>query len=198
MNTSEDRQYFPRISSIPKVFWSDLENQPFQECINCQAKLVEGNTPYLIEKSVRGFNGNSISATVFEYAVCVACASQMQMKLSISSRSNITNYFKEHVDFENRLEELLSASDEDWLKKCLIKNKEVNGEEECQIYGLCQGEHFIYKEFPYMISGEALDEMMDLISAETLRELDDFKKELIDGPPELRELFDKVGPRMLI
>lgn len=198
MNIADINREFPKASSIPKLFWSDLEKQPFQKCINCQAKLLEENIPYMIEKAVKGFDGNNISATIFEYAVCIPCASQMQLKLSATSRSNIANFFNENVNFETRLDKLAEAPEGEWLRECLIQKNEVNAEGECQLYGLCQGEHFIYKEFPYMIKIEALDEIMDLISAETLRELDDFKKELIDGPPELRELFDKVGPRMLI
>jgi len=43
-----------------------------------------------------------------------------------------------------------------------------------------------------------LDKIVALISQETLDELDRFKDDLTSGPPELRELFEKGGPRVLI
>ena len=79
-----------------------------------------------------------------------------------------------------------------------IEDEEVNEEGECQLYALCQGDQMLYQEFAYMIRTEALDEMMDLLSAETLRQLDDFKDDLIDGPSEFKELLKKGGPKVLL
>lgn len=197
-NDEGNQKQYPRTTTIPKLFWSDLEGAPFKKCISCQEKLLESKQPYLIEKAVKGFDGERINATLYEYAVCLNCASQMNLKLSVSSRQRMEDFFQSNVDFEARLQHLKEVDDKEWLTECLVHHLPVNEEGECQLFGLCQGDQFIYKEFPYMIRMEALDEMMDLISAETLRELDNFKEELIDGPPELKELFDKVGPRMLI
>jgi hypothetical protein len=188
----------PRTTEIPPIFWSDAEAAPFENCINCQCDLLESNAPYMIEKAVRGFDGEKVSATIFEYAVCMNCAQKMNMKLSVQSRQRIEAYFHTHVDFKERSKQLQNESDEAWLQNCLVHHKPVNQEGECQLYALCQGNQFVYQEFPYMIRAEALDEMMDLISAETLRQLDDFKDDLIDGPPELKELFEKGGPKVLL
>lgn len=188
----------PKTTVIPPLFWSDAEAAPFKKCINCQSNLIESNIPYMIEKAVRGFDGEKVSATIFEYAVCMNCAQEMNMKLSVQSRERIEQFFHARVNFKERNNQLQHKKEEEWLQNCLIHHQPVNEEGECQLYAFCQGKQFVYQDFPYMIRAEALDEMMDLISAETLRQLDDFKDDLIDGPPELKELFEKGGPKVLL
>ncbi|MEQ8909595.1 MAG: hypothetical protein RIC95_10415 [Vicingaceae bacterium] len=187
-----------RSESIPEIFWSDLEARPFSNCILCKSEFLVTKEPYLIEKAVQGFNGKAITNTIFEYAVCLSCADQMQVKLSVSSRERIAHYFQSQVDFIERAKRLKEEPLEDWLENCLIHQESVNRDGECQIYALCQGDQLLVQEFPYMIRAEALDEIMELISAETLEQLDDFKNDLFDGPPELKELFEKGGPKVLI
>lgn len=194
----ENDQNHPHTSSIPPIFWSDAEAAPFENCINCQCDLLSGEQPYMIEKAVRGFDGEKVSSTLFEYAVCINCAQEMNMKLSPQSKQRIEAYFRAHVNFQERFKRLHDQNDQAWLEECLIHQKGVSQDGECQLYALCQGNELIFHEFPYMIRAEALDEMMDLISAETLRQLDDFKDDLIDGPPELKELFEKGGPKVLL
>tara|TARA_B100000965_G_C19543364_1_gene736602 strand:+ start:75 stop:668 length:594 start_codon:yes stop_codon:yes gene_type:complete len=183
---------------IPRIFWSDLTSAPFQECFLCHENLIDNNLFYLIEKAVKGFNGKTIGSTIFEYAVCLSCADDMHLQLSENSRIDIANYFKKHVDFNDRANRLKELDDEAWLKECLIHQKEVSEEGECQLYAFCQGDEIVYNELPYMIRAEAIDEIVDLLSAETLDILNNFKEDLIDGPPELKELFKKGGPRILI
>lgn len=189
---------YPIFDDIPEIFWSDLEQKPFQNCINCQSELFHGNVPYMIEKAVRGFDGEKIKVTIFEYAVCVSCAAQMQLKLSLESRTNITAFFNSNVDFTQRLKDLEDAPRAAWLGKCLLRNEPIDEKEEYQLYALCHGNQIIYKEYPYLISGKAIDKMIDLISAKTMEQLDKFKDDLFGGPPELKELFDKAGPRILL
>ena len=195
---SENSTNHLRTTNIHPLFWSDAEAAPFENCINCKMNLPESNTPYLIEKAVRGFDGEKVTATIFEYAVCVNCAQEMNLKLSKGSRERIESFFNERVNFQHRFNQLRDQDDEEWLRKCLVHHEEVNEEGECQLYALCQGDQMLYQEFPYMIRTEALDEMMDLLSAETLRQLDDFKDDLIDGPSEFKELLKKGGPKVLL
>lgn len=183
---------------IPPLFWSDAKAEPFESCIICKKRFIESQNPYLIEKAVRGFNGEILKSTLFEYAVCLMCADQMQEELSLSSRTNITNYFQKHVKLHERRVNLDEKPLSNWLKYCLLKNKELTEIGECQLYALCQGNQLIVKEFPYMISAEAIEEMMDLISSESLKQLENFQNDLLDGPSELRELFKIGGPKVLI
>lgn len=189
---------FPKWSDISKVFWSDLSSRPFDQCIDCQRNLLDDTVFYFIEKGVQGFQAGQISNTIFEYAICLECAQGMRTQLSAESLSNIQAYYSKNVDFKKRRQELSGKSEEEWLENCLIHKKPSTEAGECQLYAFCNGDQMLYQEFPYMIRGEALDELVDLISAETMDELDDFKNNLTSGPPELRELLEKGGPRIFV
>jgi hypothetical protein len=49
--------------------------------------------------------------------------------------------------------------------------------------------------FPYAVSDEAMDQISELLSKETLDELDDFKGKYFNGPPEIAEL---INPKRLL
>lgn len=188
-------------TEIPQLFWSDLTNSPFEHCIHCEKPLLEGNMDYMIEKAIQSTDKEGVYSTIFEYAICFECADQLKAQLSVSSMENINRFYAEKVDMNKRREALLADAghtEEDWLKDCIIKHRPSKGGEEYQIYGQCNGKRFLYYDMPFMISGEALDEMIDLISDETMDELDRFKDDLITGPPEFKEILDKGGPRILI
>ncbi len=187
-----------RWDEIPPIFFSDLLNAPFPKCIQCSIDLLQPGVIYIIEKALKGFNSNRPLQTVFEYAICLGCAENMRMTLSVESRANIEAFYKKNIDFKVRRELLANEPKEKWLEQCLIKKTSLDDDGECQIYGLCNGESFCYQEFPYMISAKALDEVVELISAKTLDELEGFKDSLTSGPPELKELFEKGGVKVLI
>ena len=62
-------------------------------------------------------------------------------------------------------------------------------QEEYQIYGMFRGGQMIQNQFPYMMSGAALEEIQELLSPETKDEIDRFKDEYFNIPPELADLF---------
>ena len=190
-----------RWAEIPKIFWSDLTNRPFEHCIHCEQSLLENNVPYMIEKAIQSTEHEGVYSTIFEYAICFECAEGLKSQLSASSMSNINRYYAERVDMEARRKQLLNNEeclDSEWLENCLVKKRPNTPGEEYQIYGQCSGRHFLYYDMPFMICGEALEEMTELISDETMDELDRFKDDLIGGPPEFKEILDKGGPRVLI
>ena len=195
--------HFPLVkwTEIPKVFWSDLSNQPFEHCIHCEKYLLEEDTEYLIEKAIQSTEKEGVYSTIFEYAICFDCADQMKAQLSESSIQNINRFYAEHVDMDARREQLIAHTENterDWLKNCIVKHKPYQAGSEYQIYGQCSGKRFLYFDMPFMISGEAMEEMIELISDETMDELDRFKDDLISGPPEFKEILDKGGPRVFI
>lgn len=183
---------------IPERFYSDLDRKPFERCLMCEASLLEEDRLYLIEKALKHYNEPQLESTVFEYAICLECADSFRNQLSEESRQNIDLFYQEKVDFESRFERLKDKAEEDWLNQCLIHHQEAGSQGEVQIYAFCRGDRCLFREFPYMIRAEAMEEITELISKETLDELDRFKDNLTSGPPELKELFDKAGPRMLI
>lgn len=187
-------------AEIPKVFWSDLTNQPFDKCISCECNLLDDNVEYMIEKAFQSTNISGVNSTIFEYAMCFDCANQLRSQLSASSLKNIDRFYANRADFESRRNKLLSndLNVDIWLNDCIINQRPYQVGEEFQIYGQCVGKDFIYADMPFMISGQALEEIIDLISNETMDELDNFKDKLTSGPPEFMELLNSTGARVFI
>jgi len=182
---------------IPSRFYSDLNQKPFEHCLLCQKELLKEGQFYIIEKAYKSFGQKIGEQTLFEYAICLECAEEYRGQLSEDSRLAIDDYMSQ-IDFGNRNQKLIGKEGEEWLQDCLIHQCGVGEAGEAQIYGLCEGDQFCYGEFPYMIRSEAMDEIVELLSSETLDELNRFKDQLNSGPPELQDILDKVGPRLLI
>lgn len=188
-------------AEIPKIFWSDLNNQPFNKCISCERNLLDEHVEYMIEKAFQSTNISGVNSTIFEYAMCFDCADQLRNQLSTSSLKNIDRFYAERANFESRRNKLISFNNLDidlWLKDCIINQRPYQVGEEFQIYGQCVGKNFIYADMPFMISGQALEEIIELISNETMDELDNFKDKLTSGPPEFMELLNSTGARVFI
>lgn len=192
--------HFLRHTEIPPTFWSDLTNQPFENCISCECELLNGEKEYVIEKAFQSTEVEGVVSTVFEYAMCMPCAEKMRGQLSVQSLQNITQFHEEHMNFEERRTRLESEelNLEDWIGECIVNERPHKLGEEYQIYAQCIGKHFLYTDMPFMVSGEALEEMIGLISNETKEELDDFMNNLTSGPPEFKELLEAGGVKVFI
>ena len=93
---------------------------------------------------------------------------------------------------ENQLEA------EKWLNHCVVTNKSIDDLDEYQIYGQFKGNRLVFGLFPYTISGEVLDQIIHLISAKSLDEMNGFKDQIITPDPTLKELFPTNRPPILI
>jgi len=184
---------------IPKLFYDDLTGVPMHQCISCECELLDSQVPYMIEKALKPYDGFRSYSTVFEYAMCMNCMKGYQDNISQKSMQRIQEYFATQLDLQNRKDLIANKSYSDlnlWVNNCFIKGLEVKNIGECQIYAQCIGDQLVMAEFPYMISGAALDEVVDLLSPETLDEFDRLKDELI-GPPAFQDLL-KGGPKVLL
>jgi len=196
MSEHENNQDF-RITSIPPIFYSDLTSNPFNKCVKCEKELLESGESYMIEKAIREDKEMGVKNTIFEYAMCMECASAMSKKLSQSSMMNLAVYYQKNVDFNNRRRSLENSKEVgDWINSCLIHGEPPGKSGEYQIYAECMGNNIVLGDYPFMIRGEALEELIELLSAETLDELDNFKDDITSGPPEYREIV-KSGPRVI-
>ncbi len=169
-------------------------------CISCEKELIKSNSTYVIEKAIKPFEGFRAHSTVFEYAMCMECALKMRSKISAQSAQAISDYFTKNIDLIGRYEldvDQAQFSIEPWIDTCLVKGKNIRELGECQIYAQCQGDRLVIQEFPYMMSGQAIEEVMELISAETKEEFDRMKDDLVDGPSEFQDLL-QGGPRVFI
>lgn len=181
-----------KLIDIPKYFHSDASGEPFQACIHCGRKLHEPGTHYFVEKAIRNYPDYNTTDTIFEYAICFDCYMDVHQSLSAQSKSAIDNYFMQHVSILDRLRILReneSPDIENWLSRCLIKNIEKQHTSEYQIMCECFGDKLMLSFAPYLVSMEAMHEIADLLSNQTLDSLNGFYDKHLGVPPEFQPLL---------
>ncbi len=177
---------------IPSIFYSERSEEPFKFCNVCHKELVDSEEKYIIEKAYQQDLSNMKRSLVFEFAYCVDCLENMQAEFSGESKQKLDAYFEKNTDLDKRQEGLTKNKlfDVDiWLQTCIVKNKSIDEVEEFQILALCEGGDMLYHYFPYMICGDAMNEISNLLSNKTLDILNNFLIDNIDVPPELEEIF---------
>lgn len=176
---------------VPETLHSYSEKAPFSNCMVCNKHLLEDGTQYLIEKAIRKYTGTKAFDVVFEYAICMECAMRMHQSMSEITMIRLAEYFGK-IDFAARKDALIAEhglDSEPWLNHCIIKGTHISELSEYQLCGFCDGKDLLLTHMPYLISGEALDEISELISAKTREELDDFIDEHFGLPPEIKDLI---------
>ena len=182
----------PHHIDIPRVFYSDETESPFQRCLGCDKFLLDGKSEYLIEKAFRQYEGYEFRDTVFEYAMCLNCVGNLHEAMSEESMRRVQLYFDERVDLFERNSNLLNREPidlDDWISNCIVKGTPVSSLPEYQIYGFFEGDQLFFSLFPYAVGGEAIDEVAALLSNKTLGEIDGFMEDHFGLPPELRKLL---------
>jgi hypothetical protein len=154
----------------------------------------------MIEKSMVGYKDYDTQDTIFEYAICSHCAMQMESELSHESLDNLRKYFGQLTNLAERRQKLLADNKlnvEPWIGECIIKGTPRNELAEYNICCQCEGKYMVFSYLPYMIGSEAMEEMNELLSKQTIGEIDDFVDEHFGLPPELKELL-KEKPAILV
>jgi len=168
-------------NEIPKILHSYATDEPFTNCIDCDKHLLEDGVTYMVEKAIKQYikDGYSAQEVLFEYAICTECAEKVKQKMSKESREAIDNYMMGNHTFHNASNGSLN---------CMIKGGAVEEYQEYQVFSLFQGNNMMTPA-PMAIGSEALEELGQLISNETLDELDRLKGDYFGTPPELEELL---------
>lgn len=174
---------------IPEEFKNFSTGAHFSQCIECDKDLLQSGEEYFIEKAIKTYPGFKAKDIIFEYAICMTCTERFRKQISEESMQSIARYFAENVNLANRMQIMQNHPDEPekWMEKCLVKGTENQDLQEYQIYAHCKGDRLLTTQMPYMISGEALDEISNLLSNKTLDELDGFMTKNFGPPPELLE-----------
>lgn len=178
-----------RIDSIPitKDFYNSETNAPFTTCLMCNQSLEE--TMYVVEKSFRNIKALNTREIIFEYAMCMNCASTIHFELSEESRARIGSYMAAHVQRKEYFASSFEEERKSILGRCIVHSTSLEQSTEYSIYALCNGHQMLLGEFPYALSGEAQDEIMQLLSAKSLEIMDDFIGSHFSGPPEVMEIL---------
>lgn len=194
MNPEENpREHYP---DIPEVFRNE-EGEYFDHCISCNNELLESEESYIIERAIKKYRKLNTSIVIFEYAICIQCATKMNARLSEESLKNIQKFMSTKVrtstSIFSKLDQAETFNYTELLDKCLITGKNIDDDavSEYQLIAHCEGNKLIPWEFPFMISGEALEEISELLSEKTRDELDDFIDDHFGLPPEWKEAIKK-------
>lgn len=179
---------------IPRDFYSFETNAPFQHCIECNTYLLDGETEYIIEKAVKNYQGYPARDTVFDYAICMPCAEKMRREISKESWEQMMRYFQENMNPRNRIDMQHQLPVEN-LKRCMIKNTNVEDCSEYQIYAHCKGSKLNMDNPPYMLSGQVMEELLPLLSDKTIDEMNGFMNKHFSPDPSLME---PTPPRLIL
>lgn len=173
-------------TDIPASFYSFESEKPFENCIECNSNLVKDGTPYFVEKAFRRYPGFKAFDVVYEFAMCFKCAEKMRLTMSAKSTKALQVFIESSIQKKSR------AEDQPHMNACLITDQPIQEQEEYIIYGVFQGDQMMVADFPYAIGLDAMNQLSDLLSNETLDIMDDFMGKHFTGPPEVNEL---IGPR---
>lgn|SRR5690606_15630688 len=185
---------------IPRILCSSDTGTPLEHCMICGKYLLDEDTPYFIEKSIRQYPGMEAQEVIFEYAMCLHCSVAMSESLSDESRKRTSEYLMKHAQFElrwNKLSKIENPSIDDWLGRCILKGTPIAAAHEFQIVAQCMGRKLQLHDMPFALSLEAMDELAQLLSRESQGEMDDFLGNHFSGPPELAEILRRRPPVLI-
>lgn len=207
---------FPERIPIPELFHSADTRAPLERCLICERPLLDTEEEYLIEKAMRQYPEYEVKEVIIEYALCLDCHAGMQNSISDASKHALETYFLENADLHQRIVSLMADdsppdlevdeagadlpgdSDEEppdlekWLDRCIIHGTPMDELEEFQLVGHCVGREMLLTHMPLVIGGPAMDEIIQVLSNETLDELGGFRDEYFGLPPEFSR--DVPGP----
>ena len=186
-------------SAIPKLFWSEYSDQPFQKCLSCEVPLVECDL-HVIQKRIVA------NEAVMEMAVCNRCRDKQAEEMSEETRKNVTEHMM--ACFQKRAAELLPQTEgthvievteiedpeegnamlERCLESCLMCG---TAREKCHRFslaGLCRDSEMVVQvtpvgQTPFLICETCEQGMAHLVSKKTRDAWDRFVEEHFDGPP---------------
>ncbi|MEO1021609.1 MAG: hypothetical protein AAFW89_03625 [Bacteroidota bacterium] len=179
------------LNNIPEIFFNSETGSPFTECKVCGETLTDGRE-YLIEKSFVHYNDKVNDDLVWEAAMCLNCVLELRKEYSEESYRRMNAYFESNMNFDRQRElaESQNFTVSDWLDTCVITGKKRPECGQYQIYGHFLGGSAVFDSGPFMLSGEAMDEAIQLMSNETLDNMNRFRDQHFPPPEDLRPLFE--------
>lgn len=174
---------------IPSDFNSDIEDKPFVQCKVCESELMDGKTPYTIEKAYkRTPEGKDV--TLFEVAICIPCAQKQSEKMSKESRSFLENVMGNQHFFQKRQTMWNTNWRDDWKERCIFSDEAINTNDEYHIVGQFQNGKIIPNLTPFVIGQGMIEHIQENLSLETKEEMDNFGRQFLGPDPSLKALLE--------
>ena len=178
--------------SIPPLFHSFESGDMFRTCIECERDLDE-KCDYVIEKAIRTYPGFEAKDVIFDYALCMNCALKIRESFSLKSREAMDQYFMEHASRRVVIVNEKGEFDVDeCVSSCMIKGTKASELTEYQIYAYCSGKELSSQLPPYMVSNDAIDDMLPLLSNETQDILNGFFNKHFSPDPSIMNPVPKI------
>ena len=184
---------------IPRLFYSDADNKPFENCQVCDKYLLEKGNSYVIEKAFKNYEGFEFNTTLFEYAICLDCHTQVQQSMSEESLKNLQQYYMQIMAEKGNKPIVIDVGNfnlNDWLSNCFFKGDSIKDMNEFQLVAQFNGNEMVLNIPPMVVGERAMEEMADLLSAETIDEIDGFRKQFLGPDPAIEELFS--GKKLIV
>ncbi|MBV6639871.1 MAG: hypothetical protein KI791_04105 [Cyclobacteriaceae bacterium] len=155
------------LRDIPRGLYSYIDDKPFTHCIECEKFLLSEDTEYLVERICKNYPEYGTTETIFDYALCMECAMKLHSEMSLESQQTLQNYFMKNIDLEsrNKIKDNLSIGDS--IANCVVSGKPMKDCQEYQVCAHCVGDKVYMGNPPYMLSGNVLEEIMNLLSNKT-------------------------------
>jgi len=177
---------------IPEKFYSDAEGKPFEYCQVCGKFLLADGTSYVVEKAFKNYKGYDFNTTLFEYAICTDCHTQIQKSMSAESIQNLQQYYMRIVAEKSKQPMVINLNEfnlEEWTSKCFFTDDEVINMDEYQLVGQFNGSKMVMNMPPMVVGEAAMNQMSDLLSNQTIDEMNDFKSNFLGPDPQLEEII---------
>ena len=192
MSSSSSLSVF-HTTKIPQEFYNSDTATLFSKCIACDKHLLDPDVHYIIEKAIKQYPEYRTQDIIFEYAMCLDCAMMIEQSFSAESKQKVDQYFEQNAGFLEKRLELIKENSKDykkWISRCVVKNTPCDSLTEYQLVCQCQGDKMLLTHLPFLIGGEAIDEISDLLSNQTIGEINGFYDRFFPVPPELKPLFE--------
>lgn len=177
---------------IPTIFYNTETRAPIDRCLVCNSYLLI-DTDYIIEKAIVNYPTTDSFDLIWEFAMCIDCMTSVLNEYSKQSHTIMDNYFKKNMNF-TRLHKLISEKNyniDEWIKECIITGKRKNQCNQYQLCLQCKGKEAIFDRTPFLISDEALDEISQLLSNQTIDAMNQFRDKHFPPPEDLNPFFRK-------
>lgn len=184
---------------IPKMFYSDADDKLFENCQVCNKYLLEKGSSYVIEKAFKNYEGFKFKTTLFEYAICLDCHGQVQQSMSKESLKNLQQYYMQILVEKGNKPIAIDVANfnlNDWISKCFFKGDSTEDMNEFQLVAQFNGSEMVLNIPPMVVGEKAMEEMSELLSNETLDEMDGFRKQFLGPDPAIEELFS--GKKLIL
>ena len=173
----------PETNDIPEELYNSDTHAPFDSCTICDRNLLDPSVNYSVQKAVRKIPTLQLTEVLFEYAICHNCASQERDKMSEESLGKIQSFLTEAARNRGHVTNIS-------FNQCLVTGMEISECSEYSLHAQCVGGQITDASFPFAISDVAMDQIGELLSAETIDELDNFTQKHFSGPPEFAKLLN--------